>query len=99
MLIQDNLILSRAEPSGNGGVQFLYRIGKYGVACVSRPREDVAHIDWEVDVIKYKNDKTVQYDLCHTTDLAKKTLRLRNDKVLNEFLQNAFDHFKQIQES
>lgn len=99
MLTQDNLVLTRAEPSGNGGLQFLYRVGLYGVVCVSRPKEDVAHINWEADVVKFKNENTVQHDLCHTTDLANKTLRFRNDKAMNEFLQKAFDHFNRTQNS
>ncbi len=99
MLIQDNLVLTRAEPTGNGGLQFLYRVGLYGVTCVSRPQEDVAHITWEADVVKYKNENTVQYDLCHTTDLADKTLKFRNDKAMNEFLEKAFDHLQRVQNS
>lgn len=98
MLNQDNLILTRTEPSGHGGLQFLYRVGQYGVACVSRPQENVSHINWEVDVIKFKDEETIQFDLCHTTTLANKTLRLKNDKAMNEFLEKAFDHFKQIQQ-
>ncbi len=98
MLIQEHLLLTRSEPSGNGGLQFLYRIGSYGVACVSRPQEDVALINWEADVIKFKNESTVQYDLCHTTDLADKTLTFRNDKTMNAFLTQAFEHFKTLQQ-
>lgn len=99
MLIQDHLLLTRAEPSGNGGLQFLYRIGNYGIACVSRPKEDVTQINWEADVIKFKNEATVQYDLCHTTALANKTLTFRNDKTMNEFLTRAFEHFKELQQA
>lgn len=99
MLTEDNLVLTRAEPGGNGGLQFLYRLGVYGVACVSRPKEDVALINWGADIIKYKNDTTFQYDPCHTTPLADKTLTFRNDKGMNDFLLKAFSHFAGLNQS
>lgn len=98
MLIEQNQVLARIEPNGLGGTQFLYRVNQYGVAAVTTPQEDVAHIHWKVDVIKYRNDKTLQYDLCHTTELADKTLTFRNDKSLNEFLKKAFGYFSELQD-
>ncbi len=97
MLIEENQVLSRIEPNGQGGTQFLYRVDQYGVAAVSNPQEDVSQIHWKVDVIKYHNNDTLQYDLCHTTELANKTLTLRNDKSVNEFLEKAFEYFKELQ--
>jgi len=97
MLIQDNQVLARIEPNGEGGIQFLYRVSQYGIAAVTSPQEDVAHIHWKVDVIKYHNNDTLQYDLCHETELADKTLTFRNDKSLNEFLKKAFDYFTELQ--
>jgi len=52
MIIQDNLILNRAEPDGLGGVQFLYKVNDYGVTAISKPQEEITHIHWEVDVIR-----------------------------------------------
>ena len=98
MLIQDNQVLTRIEPNGQGGTQFLYRVNDYGIAAVSSPQEDVSQIHWRVDIIKYRETDTLKYDLCHTTDLAKKTLTLRNDKSLNEFLGKAFVYFKELQD-
>ena len=97
MLIQQNQILSRIEPNGQGGTQFLYRVNDYGVTAVTSPQEDVAHIHWKVDVIKYKNNDTLQYDICHTTELASKSLTFRNDKSVNEFLEKAFVYFTELQ--
>ncbi len=98
MLIQDNQVLTRIEPNGQGGTQFLYRVNDYGIAAVSSPQEDVSQIHWEVDVIKYREASTLKYDLCHTTELADKTLTFRNDKSLNEFLGKAFVYFKELQD-
>jgi hypothetical protein len=97
MLNQQNQILSRIEPNGQGGTQFLYRVNQYGIAAVTSPQEDVSHIHWKVDVIKYHDDKSLQYDLCHTTELADKSLTFRNDKSVNEFLEKAFGYFTELQ--
>jgi len=97
MLNQKNQVLARIEPTGQGGTQFLYRVNDYGLAAVTTPQEDVAHIHWQVDVIKYKNSDTLQYDLCHTTELASKSLTFRNDKTVNEFLEKAFVYFTELQ--
>jgi hypothetical protein len=97
MLTQDNQVLTRIEPNGQGGTQFLYRVSGYGVAAVTSPQEDVAHIHWKVDVIKYHNKDNLQHDVCHTTELADKTLTLRNDKSVNEFLDKAFIYFAELQ--
>ncbi len=97
MLTQENQVLTRIEPSGEGGTQFLYRVNDYGVAAVTSPQEDVSQIHWKVDVIKYRNNNTLQYDLCHTTELASKTLTFRNDKSVNEFLDKAFIYFTELQ--
>ncbi len=96
MLTQNHLALTRAEPNGNGGLQFLYRIDKYGISAVSLPREEVSQIYWEVDVIKYEDDKTFRFQLCNDTELADKTLVFRNDKSLNEFLEKAFIWFQEV---
>lgn len=96
MLTQNNLILTRTEPQGNGGTQFLYRIKNYGLAAVSRAEEEISQIHWEVDVIKYKDEKTINYEICHGTELASKTLIFHNDKSLNEFLVRAFAYFKEL---
>ena len=98
MLSQQNQVLSRIEPNGQGGTQFLYRLNQYGIAAVSSPQEDVALIHWQVDVIKYHNNDTLQYDLCHDTELADKTLTFRNDKSVNEFLEKAFEYFTELQD-
>jgi hypothetical protein len=97
MLTQEYQVLTRIEPNGQGGTQFLYRVSGYGVAAVTSPQENVAHIHWQVEVIKYKNIGTLQYDLCHTTELASKSLTFRNDKSVNEFLGKAFVYFTELQ--
>ncbi len=96
MLTQKYLALTRAEPNGNGGLQFLYRINNYGISAISLPREEVSQIYWEVDVITYEDDKTFRYQLCKDTELADKTLVFRNDKSLNEFLEKAFIWFQEV---
>jgi hypothetical protein len=96
MLIQDNLFLTRSDPSGNGGTQFLYRVENYGLSSISAPQEEISMIHWEVEVIKYKNPKTADFEVCHTTELADKTLKFYSDKSLNEFLQKAFQYFEEL---
>lgn len=96
MLTKDNLVLHRAEPNGLGGLQFLYRVGDYGISAVSPPTESMTQILWEVEVIKYTDSKTLSYEICHTTELAEKTLIFRNDKSLNEFLLKAFSCLREI---
>lgn len=98
MLTQENQVLTRIEPNGQGGTQFLYRVHDYGIMAVTSPQEDVSRIHWEVDVIKYRDAGTLKYDLCHTTELADKTLKFYNDKSLNEFLDKAFVYFKELQD-
>lgn len=96
MLTKDNLVLTRAEPFGSGGTQFLYRIKDYGLIATSKPEEEISQIHWEVDVVKYKNEKPSAYEVCHTTELASKTLIFHNDKSLNEFLLRSFSYFKEL---
>ena len=96
MLIKDNLVLTRSEPNGLGGLQFLYRVNGYGVSAVSRPAESVTQIHWEVEVIKYKDTATLGYDVCRTTELAKDTLVFHTDGSLNEFLVKASGYFNEI---
>ena len=96
MIIQENLLLNRSEPNGLGGIQFLYKINSYGLAAVSKPQENISNIHWEVDVIKYVNEKPVEYEVCHNTELADKTLKFYSDKTLNEFLQKAFGYFNEL---
>ena len=98
MLTEKNQVLTRAEPDGQGGTQFLYRVNDYGIAALTRPEEDVSLIHWKVDVIKFRDENTLQYDVCHATELADKTLTFRNDKSLNEFLEKAFGYFKELQD-
>jgi hypothetical protein len=96
MITQDNLLLSRTEPDGQGGTQFIYRIESYGVSATTRPQEELSRIHWEVEVIKFKTGDTVIFDICHTTKLADKTLKLYNDSALNEFLDQAFTYLKEL---
>ena len=96
MLTQNNLVLERAEPNGQGGQQFLYKVGDYGLSLVSPPTESITQVRWEVEVIKYNDQKTLNYEICHTTELAKKTLVFHNDKSLDEFLVKSFKYFKEI---
>ena len=96
MLTNKNLVLTRVEPNGDGGLQFIYRVHNYGLTACSPPKEDVAMIQWQVDVIKFMDSKTLKFEVCHTTDLAKKTLTFRNDKAINEFLEKAFGYFEEL---
>ncbi len=96
MLTQENLILTRAEPNGDGGLQFLYRVGDYGVAAISRPQEEVVMINWEMDIIKYLDPEKVKYELCTSTKLGDKTLVFQNDHTANDFLGKAFEYFKEL---
>ena len=96
MLIQDNLFLTRSNPSGNGGTQFLYRVKNYGLAALSGPQEEIAMIHWEIEVIKFTKPDTADFEVCHTTELADKTLKFYSDKSLNEFLQKAFKYFEEL---
>ncbi|MGP0565114.1 MULTISPECIES: hypothetical protein [unclassified Nitrospina] len=97
MLTEENLVLTRTEPSGNGGLQFVYRVGNLGVTAVNFPTEDITELEWTVDVVKFQDGETMRYELYHDTDLAKTTLKFRNDKAVNEFLEKAFAHLNEIQ--
>ena len=96
MLIQDNLLLTRADPSGQGGTQLIYRLKGYGLAAVCRPQEEISQIHWEVEVIKFKGEETANFEVCHTTELADKTLKFYSDKSLNEFLEKAFQYLEEL---
>ncbi len=96
MMIQDNLLLTRTEPDGQGGLQLIYRIEKYGVSATSRPQEELSRIHWEVNVIKFAGGEAVSFEVCHTTKLADKTLKIYNDSALNEFLEQAFSYFTEL---
>ena len=96
MLIQDNLFLTRSNPSGQGGTQFLYRIKNYGITALSTPQEEISMIHWEVEVVKFNSSKSSEHKVCHTTELANKTLKFYTDKSLNEFLQKAFQYFEEL---
>ncbi|MBT5472149.1 MAG: hypothetical protein HOK41_16215 [Nitrospina sp.] len=96
MLIQDNLILTRSDPTGNGGTQFIYRVRDYGLAAVSRPQEEISMIHWEVEIIKFNGENTTRFEICHTTELATKTLKFYTDKTLNEFIEKSFQYFEEL---
>ena len=96
MLIQDNLFLTRADPSGQGGIQFLYRVKDYGLSALSSPQEEISMIHWEVEIIKFTNPDTADFEICHSTELSDKTLKFYKDKSLNEFLQKAFQYFEEL---
>ena len=96
MLIQDNLFLSRADPSGQGGTQLLYRVKDYGLTALTSPQEEISMIHWEVEVIRFTTPETAEFEICHSTELADKTLKFYNDKSLNEVLQKAFKYFEEL---
>ncbi|QPJ65496.1 MAG: hypothetical protein G3M78_08860 [Candidatus Nitrohelix vancouverensis] len=96
MINQNNLILTRTEPNGQGGYQFLYKVGDYGVVVGSKPQEEIHHIHWEADIVKYISSEPIKYEVCHTTELASKTLLFRNDSSMNEFLEKAFTYLKEL---
>jgi hypothetical protein len=96
MLVQKNLYLSRSAADGHGGQEFLYKVNQYGISAKSRPQEELSQIHWEVEVIKYQETAAVKFEICHDTELAKKTLIFHNDSSLNEFLENAFIYFKEL---
>ncbi|GIT65055.1 MAG: hypothetical protein Ct9H300mP23_06820 [Nitrospinota bacterium] len=56
MLFQDNLVLTRSDPSGMGGTQLIYRLKNYGLSAVNRPQEEINQIHWEVEVLKFKDE-------------------------------------------
>ena len=96
MLIQKNLYLSRSAADGQGGQEFLYKVNQYGISAKSRPQEELSQIHWEVEVIKYQETAAIKFEICHDTELAKKTLIFHNDSSLNEFLEKAFNYFKEL---
>jgi hypothetical protein len=96
MLIQDNLFLTRSDPSGHGGTQLIYRLKGYGLTAVSRPQEEISMIHWEVEIVKFSDEATANFEICHTTELADKTLKFYTDKSLNEFLGKAFQYFEEL---
>ena len=96
MPTENNLVLNRTQPSGQGGQQFLYKVNEYGLSAISPPTESITQVRWEVEVIKYKNSQTLDYEICHATELADKTLIFHNDKSLDQFLLKAFDYLKEI---
>ena len=96
MLVQENLYLSRSAADGKGGQEFLYKVNQYGISAKSRPQEELSQIHWEVEVIKYQETAAVKFVICHDTELAKKALIFHNDSSLNEFLEKAFNYFKEL---
>ena len=96
MLVQENLYLSRSAVDGQGGQEFLYKVNQYGISAKSRPQEELSQIHWEVEVIKYQGTAAIKFEICHDTELAKKTLIFHNDSSLNEFLEKAFNYFKEL---
>ena len=96
MLIQDNLTLTRSNISGQGGIELLYRVKDYGLSALSSPQEEIAMIHWEVEIIKFLSPETTEFEVCHTTELANKTLKFYSDKSLNEFLLKAFQYFEEL---
>ena len=96
MLIQENLCLSRSAADGQGGQEFLYKVNQYGISAKSRPQEELSQIHWEVEVIKYQETAAIKFEICHDTELAEKTLIFHNDSSLNEFLEKAFNYFKEL---
>ena len=96
MLVQENLYLSRSAVDGQGGQEFLYKVKQYGISAKSRPQEELSQIHWEVEVIKYQETAAIKFEICHDTELAKKTLIFHNDSSLNEFLEKAFNYFKEL---
>ncbi len=96
MLTQENLHLTRSAPDGQGGQQLLYKVNRYGISAISRPQEEISQIHWNVEVIKYHDTQAVGFDVCHSTELAEKTLVFHNDSSLNEFLEKAFNYFKEL---
>ena len=96
MLNQKNLHLSRNNPDGEGGYQFLYKVNQYGISAISRPQEELSQIHWDVEVIKYQDTAAIKFDICHSTELAEKALIFHNDSSLNEFLEKAFDYFNEL---
>jgi len=96
MLIQDNLFLTRSNPSGQGGTEFVYRVKDYGLTALTGPQEEISMIHWVVEVVKFTNPKTAEFEVCHSTELADKTLKFYTDKSLNEFLQKAFQYFEEL---
>jgi hypothetical protein len=97
MVIQENLLLQRVQPDGQGGIQLLYKVNQYGISAISRPQEEIFMIHWEVDVIKYHDQSNIAFEPCHTTELASRPLRFNNDKSLNEFLEKAFKYFAELE--
>ena len=97
MLIQKNLLLIRSNPTGQGGTQLLYRLKSYGLVALNRPQEEISMIHWEVDIIKFTDDEeSLDFEVCHTTEMADKTLKFYTDKSLNEFLEKAFQYFEEL---
>ena len=96
MLAQENLYLSRSAADGQGGQEFLYKVNQYGISAKSRPQEELSQIHWEVEVIKYQETAAIKFEIFHDTELAKKTLIFHNDSSLNEFLEKAFNYFKEL---
>ena len=96
MLIQENLFLSRSASDGEGGQEFLYKVNRYGISAISRPQEELSQIHWDVEVIKYQETEAIKFEICRDTELAKKALIFHNDSSLNEFLEKAFNYFKEL---
>jgi hypothetical protein len=71
-------------------------VKNYGLSAISGPQEEISMIHWEVEVIKFSNPETAEYEVCHSTELADKTLKFYTDKSLNEFLQKAFQYFEEL---
>ena len=46
--------------------------------------------------LKFKDEKSTNFEICHNTELADKTLKFYTDKSLNEFIGKAFQYFEEL---
>lgn len=72
MLTSDGLLSERAHPTGLGGVQRIYRWGKYGASAVNSSMLHGYAFSWEVAVLVFDDDGDweLTYDTPLTGDVA-----------------------------
>lgn len=91
MLSNRNLV---SVESQMGGVQRLYRLGRYGLSCMNGPMLRPYTFAWEIGVIRYRGGAD-EWSLCYDTSLTSDIEVFATDDAANAFIERAFDFFAQ----
>lgn len=83
MLIDIGLVKER--PNEIGGIQRIYRWGRYGASCINAEIAHAYEFKWEVAILRYFNDDDKEV-ICYDSGLTEDVEVFMNDLDTNEFL-------------